>query len=216
MWAHIAAYHSNVKGPFPEGPFQTVTAIDASWTDNLLPPPTYSSFNYLIDFPATANSKGLSVLQLHRFAGDAQKGRNPGSQWYQAQVQAACTQNKALVIAQHYGWDSYSIGAEGPWWSDAERAAALAPLTANGVGYKNIVGIFHGHNHAPLGNYLVPGTQDLWAIDPGGAVLGYLGVCRISNITDPANGQMQIDMAFGQVTSGSSLAFDNVWSLPPS
>ncbi len=212
MWAHIAAYHSNVQGPFPEGPFQTVTAIDASWTTHVIPPPTYSSFNYLIDFPATADSKGLSVLQLHRFAGDAQKNRASGVQWYQNQVQAALSQNKALVIAQHYGWDDYSVGN---WWSDTERATTLAPLTTNGAAYKNIVGIFHGHNHTPQYNYPVPGTQNLWAIDPGGALLGYLGVCRISNITDPANGQMQIDMAFGHLTPTNTIAFDHVWSTGP-
>jgi cytolysin (calcineurin-like family phosphatase) len=47
--------------------------------------------------------------------------------------------NQPVILFQHYGWDGFSF----LWWTEAERNAYYELIKDY-----NILGIFHGHNHA--------------------------------------------------------------------
>jgi cytolysin (calcineurin-like family phosphatase) len=154
---------------------------------------------------------GLHLVQTHRFAGDTGHGAPSGLPWLKRDLAAYAADGRPVVLFQHYGWDAFSIerwdsarhtyddeGSGVPhWWSDADRKALLAALQ----GY-NVIGIFHGHQHATPMIYQRDGL-DLFK--PKAAYLGGFALARV------ADGSMDVVLAEATGDHGE-IVFTNAFS----
>jgi cytolysin (calcineurin-like family phosphatase) len=155
---------------------------------------------------------GLHLVQTHRFAGDTGHGAVSGMPWLKSDLAAYAADGRPVVLFQHYGWDAFSIErwdsgkhryddeGSGPphWWSDADRDALLEALQ----GY-NVIGIFHGHQHATPMIYQRDGL-DLFK--PKAAYMGGFALVRVTTGTMDVvlgeaagdHGEMVFTDAFGK------------------
>lgn len=130
---------------------------------------------------------GLHLVQTHRFAGDTAHVSASSLPWLKQDLATYAGDGRPVILFQHYGWDDFSIerwnagkrtfddGGTGPphWWSEADRQALLATLK----GY-NVVGIFHGHQHATPMIYRRDGL-DLFK--PKAAFMGGFALARVTS-----------------------------------
>lgn len=98
----------------------------------------------------------LHLVQLHRFGGDTRKGAVSALPWLKQDLATNASDDKPVVLFQHYGWDPFSIERWDPekttfddaghgaphWWSEVEQQALLDTVAG-----ANVIGIFHGHEH---------------------------------------------------------------------
>ncbi|WP_214474862.1 metallophosphoesterase [Mesorhizobium sp. dw_380] len=158
---------------------------------------------------------GLHLVQTHRFAGDTGHGADSSLPWLKQDLATYAADGRPVILFQHYGWDTFSTerwdaarrtyddnGAGAPhWWGEADRQALLAALK----GY-NVVGIFHGHQHATP---LVYRRDGLDLFKPKAAYMGGFAVARVtSDGMDVVLGEARDD--HGEVTFTN--AFSKGWS----
>ncbi|MER9676236.1 metallophosphoesterase [Mesorhizobium sp. M0208] len=154
---------------------------------------------------------GLHLVQTHRFAGDTGHGATSSLPWLKQDLATYAGDGRPVILFQHYGWDTFSIerwdaaektfddNGKGPphWWSEADRQALLAVLK----GY-NVVGIFHGHQHATPMIYHRDGL-DLFK--PKAALMGGFALARVTGSS--------MDVVLGEAAGGhGEVAFTNAYS----
>ena len=64
---------------------------------------------------------GLHLVQSHRFAGDTSKGAVSGLPWLKQDLATYAGDGRPVILFQHYGWDTFSIGALGSGQQDLRR-----------------------------------------------------------------------------------------------
>lgn len=153
----------------------------------------------------------LHLVQMHRFAGDTEKGAASGLGWLSQDLKTDASDGRPVVLFQHYGWDPFSIERWDPiahgfndtgtgkphWWSEAERQALVSTI----AGY-NVIGIFHGHEHQTAMIYN-RGGLDLFK--PKAAFLRGFAIVRVSDDF------MDVVLAEAKGTDGE-LTFTNAFS----
>ncbi|QRM55987.1 metallophosphoesterase [Sinorhizobium sp. BG8] len=157
------------------------------------------------------NWGNLHLVQLHRYAGDTNKGAASSLDWLHRDLAAYASDGRPVVMFQHYGWDPFSLERWNParttfdddgtgtphWWDEAERQALWKAID----GY-NVVGIFHGHEHDTAMAYKV---NDVDIFKAKAAYMGGFGVCRV---TDHA-----MDVALGEIgPTRGSVVFSTAFS----
>jgi cytolysin (calcineurin-like family phosphatase) len=154
---------------------------------------------------------GLHLIQTHRFAGDTGHGAVSSLPWLKQDLATYAGDGRPVILFQHYGWDTFSLErwdaakrtfddhGTGPphWWSRADRQALLAALK----GY-NVVGIFHGHQHATPMIYS-GGGFDLFK--PKAAFMGGFALARVTSAG--------MDVVLGEATGDhGEVKFTNAFS----
>jgi cytolysin (calcineurin-like family phosphatase) len=154
---------------------------------------------------------GLHLIQTHRFAGDTGHGAVSSLPWLKQDLATYAGDGRPVILFQHYGWDTFSLErwdaakrtfddhGTGPphWWSGADRQALLAALK----GY-NVVGIFHGHQHATPMIYS-GGGFDLFK--PKAAFMGGFALARVTSAG--------MDVVLGEATGDhGEVKFTNAFS----
>lgn len=154
---------------------------------------------------------GLHLVQTHRFAGDTGHGATSSLPWLKQDLATYAGDGRPVILFQHYGWDNFSIerwdaaektfddNGTGPphWWSETDRQALLAVLK----GY-NVVGIFHGHQHATPMIYHRDGL-DLFK--PKAAFMGGFALARVTGSS--------MDVVLGEAAGDhGEVAFTNAYS----
>ncbi|MER8769108.1 metallophosphoesterase [Mesorhizobium sp. M0960] len=154
---------------------------------------------------------GLHLVQTHRFAGDTGHGAANSLPWLKQDLATYAGDGRPVILFQHYGWDTFSIerwdatertfddSGTGPphWWSEVDRQALLAVLK----GY-NVVGIFHGHQHATPMIYRRDGL-DLFK--PKAAFMGGFALARVTGNS--------MDVVLGEAAGNhGEVTFTNAYS----
>ncbi|TIS59261.1 metallophosphoesterase [Mesorhizobium sp.] len=154
---------------------------------------------------------GLHLIQTHRFAGDTGHGADNSLPWLKQDLATYAGDGRPVILFQHYGWDGFSIerwdtakklfdddGAGRPhWWSEADRRALLAALK----GY-NVIGIFHGHQHATP---MIYNRDGLDVFKPKAAFMGGFALARVTSNS--------MDVVLGEATNDhGGVAFTNAFS----
>lgn len=159
MWDYIRCYHRGYYDSVNENkrvaPIVTVGNIDAEveLRNGVYTPGSWScgpdwknrSFNYSVDVG------DVHFVQLHRYGGDTQWGRNTdGLAWLAADLQKVGIK-KRVVICQHFGFKAESGNDPDTQWTRAQIEKLLSVIDPY-----NVVGIFHGHYHNPRRHYQYP------------------------------------------------------------
>ncbi|HVU89971.1 MAG TPA: hypothetical protein VHD36_21750 [Pirellulales bacterium] len=84
--------------------------------------------------------QGIHFINLNIYPGMNDRS-GYSLQFLQDDLAHYTTSNTPIIIMQHFGFDSFSLG----WWTDAERQAFADTIAGH-----NILGIFHGHLHTTL------------------------------------------------------------------
>lgn len=152
----------------------------------------------------------VHLIQGERFLGDTLKDAIDGLPWLRADLAAHAAGRRPVIVFQHYGWDPFSVQRWDPgrrrfdaaglgpsrWWSEQQRNVLLETI----AGY-NIIGIFHGHQHATPMIYRV-GSYDVFK--PKAAFLGGFAVVRV--------GGNFMDVVLAEADADGKLIFTNAFS----
>ncbi len=156
---------------------------------------------------------GLHLVQMHRFAGDTNKGALDNLPWLKQDLADNAGDGRPVIVFQHYGWDTFSIErwdpaastfddhGSGPphWWSDAQRQAMVSALSSY-----NVIGVFHGHQHEIAMIYARDGL-DLFK--PKAAYLGGFALVRVT--------ESAMDVALGEaIDATGDVKFTDAFSKP--
>lgn len=167
----------------------------------------------------TPDGYEMYLLQLHRFAGDAEY-KPSGLPFLEDHLAAG--PDKLVLLFQHYGWDPGST----EWWSASDRTNLASAIDGH-----NVIGIFHGHTHdyysdetdyvesvnvyttiagAPVihvpamidwAEETDPATPEEWTI-----AMGWFAVVRVTDT--------YMDIAWVQVAGGTPVNFHTWRSVP--
>jgi len=149
MLNYVAERHEGKNAPVP------VTNFDSE------------SKNYSWDW------EGIHFVQTHRFAGNTENGLPNSINWLREDLSKYASNNKPVVIIQHYGFDGWSL----KWYSDEEKE-----ILFNTIKDYNVIAIFVGHNH--VAENLIWKGIDIFQVNnawPDSDGNGSFSVCKITN-----------------------------------
>ena len=75
----------------------------------------------------------LHLVQMHRFAGDRDKGATSGIPWLKQDLAANAADGRPVILFQHYGWDKFSLER---WDPPATRSPTPAAARRTGGAMK--------------------------------------------------------------------------------
>nr|WP_316653826.1 metallophosphoesterase [uncultured Gellertiella sp.] len=153
----------------------------------------------------------VHLVQMQRYGGDSLHGSVSCLDWLKDDLANYAANGKPVVLFQHYGWDDFSIerwdktrhvfddvGTGKPhWWSDQDRAQLIAAIRPY-----NVVGLFHGHQHA------TPMIYNREGIDIIKPVAAFMGGFAVVNITGTS-----MDVVLAEANpDGTGVEFTNAFS----
>jgi uncharacterized repeat protein (TIGR01451 family) len=175
MWDYIASRYSGA-GP-----------VDRFYFDN-------DSYAY----SWTSDGYEMYLLQMHRFAGDAEY-KPSGLPFLEDHLAAG--PNKLVLLFQHYGWDT-------GWFTDTDRNNLVSAIDGH-----NVIGIFHGHTHDYYSDETdyVAGTN-VYATAAGAPVIHVPAMIDWEEETDPETEEVwTVNMGWFAVVRVTDTYMDIAW-----
>lgn len=117
--------------------------------------------------------KNVHFIQTHRFAGNIENGMPNSIEWLKKDLKQSASDNKPIVIIQHYGFDEWSKG----WYKEGELDSLYSAIKDY-----NIIAIFVGHNH--LAENLTWKGINIFQVNnawPDGDGNGSFSICKITD-----------------------------------
>ena len=95
-----------------------------------------------INFDEDTSNYSWDWGPIHLIQGNLWAGKFDDLEWLKQDLEDNVgTSGRPVILFQHYGWDSFSTGAEN-WWSEDNRTDLVEALADY-----NVIGIFTGHTH---------------------------------------------------------------------